>query len=451
MVRLLSLAAAVARGGCSGCGEISLAGDAQGGDDPVMEANVSTPDLVTDTGIEDVTGDDPVPDEVEVDPGTWARNCGHCDTACLFDEQCDTSICQVMAWSVVGRAVNMGLPAATAHALSNDGATPHVAMVLTDSWAGDVWVRRFEPLPAGWTDVGPTLVPGLEDATAVVDIEFAGAVPYVVHHNGTLARVRYHDGAIWDEVGAPGFTTMCMALEGLRLVLDGTDPHLTYMGAGGCGIGVGYFWHDAGGWHHHPSTTGFPGTELVTMDGNGVSDVVFTDRAHVATGDVQTHRVKIWDATGSDWIDLGSPLEMNADSGWGEDQSMAADAAGNLCVAWSEQDGAGVGSIYVKAHTTDWTLLGAGAASGGGNASRPTVTIIDGVPWIAYQEDDGTSEKIMVRRWSGTEWERVGLPLNMSAAEDGLWPDIDSIASVPYVAFRESDGTAQRVYVKTFP
>jgi hypothetical protein len=72
-------------------------------------------------------------------------------------------------------------------------------------------------------------------------------------------------------------------------------------------------------------------------------------------------------------------------------------------------------------------------------------------PWIAFQQNDGVSEKVMVRHWSGTAWERVGPPLNMSALEDGLWPDIVGIGGVPFVAFRESDGSDVRVYVKTFP
>jgi hypothetical protein len=359
----------------------------------------TVPDTVEDTGTDtavdtaaDTGADTPVdsstdttsctPPETDcygacVDMTSDDDHCGHCDTECLFDEECIASICEVMDWSTVGRAVNMGLDPATAHAIASDGTTPHVAMVLTDSWAGDVWVRRFDGLPAGWTDVGPTLVPVTLDARPVVDIEFAGTTPYVVHHNGTLARVRYFGGTNWDEVGAPGYTTMCMGLEALRFVLDGTDPHLTYMGAGGCGIGVGYFFHDATGWHHYPSTTSFPGTELITMDGNGVSDLAFTDRAYIATGDLATHGVRIWDTLGSDWTDHGSTLEMNADTGWGEDQAMTSDALGNLWVVWSEQDSVGVGSIFVKTWTTDWSLLGTGAANDGGDASRPSIAIID--------------------------------------------------------------------------
>ncbi len=386
------------------------------------------------------------------DLGSDDEHCGHCDIECLFDEQCVSSTCQIMPWRTVGRAVNMGLDPAIAHAISTDGAAPYVAMVLSDlSWQGDVRVRRFQDLPLGWTAGGPSLLPMDLDARPVVDIQFAGSTPYVAHHNGTLARLRFFDGTIWDEVGAPGFTTMCMGLEGLRFVLAGTEPHVTYMGAGGCGLGVGYFFYDAGGWQHHPSTTGFPGTELVTMNGNGVSDLAFTDRAYVLTGDTASHSVKVWDASGSGWIDHGSTLEMNTDTGWHEDHAMATDAAGDLYVAWSEQDAVGDGSIYVKTYATGWALLGDDAASGGGHATRPSIAIIGGVAWIAYQENDGSSEKVMVRRWSGTTWERVGLPLNVSLSEDGLWPDIVGIGGVPFVAFRESDGSGLCVYVKTFP
>jgi hypothetical protein len=373
------------------------------------------------------------------------------------DEICVGGSCVPGPWTDVGGAVNPGpgTDPAVAHALHTNGTVPYVAVVIEyPGWEHDVHVRRFSS--PNWVDVGASFDPVDRNAGHVVDMEFVGTTPYVIWHKGGMtAHVEAFSSGAWSEVGAPGFNTWCMGLESLDLAMDASPhPHLTYFGAGGCGLGVGYAWWDGAAWQHHPSTA-WVGTELITMNGNGRTDIVFSSAAYVAQADMGVHSVVYWDPSGAGWTDRGSTLDMNVATGWQEASDMTVDSSGDLYVTWGEETtpGGTDSKIYVKKwETTDWILLGAGAVSGGGDSRNPSIAIIGGNPYVAWQEHDGVTDKVHVKRWTGAAWERVGAPLNNDLANDALDPDITGISGVPYVAFREPDtGGVDRIWVKSFP
>ncbi len=407
----------------------------------------------TDTGTTECSG-------TCVDLDTDRSNCGSCGTACGSDEDCISGSCVARTWTSVGGPVNTGTTPAAAHAIGTDGSTPYVAMVEEfPTYTHDVFVRTFSS--GSWSDGGSSFVPSSRDAAAAVDIDFHGTTPYVIYHttgmgSGTpaSAHVEYWSSGTWTEVGSPGFATWCLALESIDLALDPTShPHLTYVGAGGCGIGVGYAWHDGSAWSHHPSTA-WSGSELITMNGSGWPDIVYTDRAFIAYADSSVHSVTFWDPSGGGaWGTWGSILDMNSDAGWNEASYVTKDSSGVMYVAWSEEDSpGGTGRIYVKRWaSTDWALVGSGSVSGGGDARNPAIVIAAGTPYVAWEELVSGASRVLVKRLSGTSWVAVGGALNMDVARDAVEPDIAAAGSTVYVAFREDDGSGvERVYVKSF-
>jgi hypothetical protein len=87
-----------------------------------------------------------------------------------------------------------------------------------------------------------------------------------------------------------------------------------------------------------------------------------------------------------------------------------------------------------------------------GPSRSPDMTVIDGVPYVAWTQWDGANKELRVARLSadGTAWEEVvggASPINHSPSEDAEGPSITSIGSVPYVAWDERSGANEIVRV----
>jgi hypothetical protein len=88
-------------------------------------------------------------------------------------------------------------------------------------------------------------------------------------------------------------------------------------------------------------------------------------------------------------------------------------------------------------------------ASQSDNANWPNVTAIGGVPYVAWSEDDGLNEEVRVSRLNpaGNDWQEVGGPINHANNRDAFDPSLTAIGGVPYVAWTEFDGTGDEIRV----
>lgn len=401
-------------------------------------------------------------------------HCGGCGGGpCAGATVCIGGLCEPLAqpWSPVGQNPLSGNPGSVlAHDLATDGAQLTVAYVQ-DAGGGNRQVRVVEYSGAvAWNGLGAS-PSGLEWLDEAVSLAYDGATPFVAFGGGPSGpwgaiRVMFYQAGVWLEVGAPGFPSACGVHMFIDMALDGATPHLTSMGAGGCGIGVDYGWFDGAVWQTHPSTTGFPGQ--LTMSGQGNPAIVYNNEALIGLADWDTvdpttiHAVKYWDGGGNAWADLDGELDMNIETGWEEHMALALDPSAALYTAWVESDGGAPATddIYVKRHDATagtWSLLGGGPINGAASATLPSITIIGTTPWVAYVETANTGvDHIRVRRFdaSASTWELVGQPLNQDVTENATAPVIVSVGGVPHVAFREEvagPGSAWLLYVKRFP
>ena len=123
-----------------------------------------------------------------------------------------------------------------------------------------------------------------------------------------------------------------------------------------------------------------------------------------------------------------------------------ADVGGTLYVAWGANVGGTDYDVYVSkldVSGTSWIDVG-GALNHTptDNAFRPSLASIGGVPWVAWIEYDGTSQKLRVARLNdtGDGWiEVVGgaNPLNHDPTQNAWDPSIADVGGVPYVAWAE--------------
>jgi hypothetical protein len=363
-------------------------------------------------------------------------------------------------WFPVGTNPIPAADGAVGHDLATDGVLPVVAFVADDAGSREVRVAEYAGGPS-WTLLGPSPSAGVAFIDEPVALAFSGPTAHVLYASGFGANVHLmqRGASSWTEFGSPGYSSPCSAHLALRLVFDGTTPHVVTYGAGGCGLGTDYgFWNGAA-WEQRPSTTGFPGQ--LTSSGNGQPGLTFSDRAYIGLpeNDAGTARIAVqsWDSIGSSWADLVGPIQENATTGFDEHMALASDPSGNLYAAWSEQIAAGGKVIFVKRYDVvqqTWTLLGGTQASGPDSATFPSLALIAGVPWLAHLEETGGVDLAYVRRFDSAQdtWTVVGQPLNQSPTVDAFAPVIVGIGSTPYVAFREGVAfTPQDLYVVRLP
>jgi hypothetical protein len=128
-------------------------------------------------------------------------------------------------------------------------------------------------------------------------------------------------------------------------------------------------------------------------------------------------------------------------------------------VAWTENDSASHGQVHVarlNAAGTAWEKVVATASpinsSSAHNAAQADLTSIGGVPYVAWTESDGAHNQIRVARLNaaGTAWERLAdssSPINKAGNQDAFSPSLTSIGGTPYVAWEEYDGTNNEIRV----
>src|SRR5205085_1173285 len=126
-----------------------------------------------------------------------------------------------------------------------------------------------------------------------------------------------------------------------------------------------------------------------------------------------------------------------------------ANVGGVPYVAWQEYDGTYTRVYVASFNGTSWQLVGAALnVNSTKTAAAPTIADVGGVPYVAWQEADGTNYEVYVASFNGTSWHLVGgAALNVNTTKDAITPSIANIGGVPYVAWREVNASnIEQVY-----
>jgi hypothetical protein len=176
------------------------------------------------------------------------------------------------------------------------------------------------------------------------------------------------------------------------------------------------------------------------------------------SGNEEAHAARL--TPGNDWVEPAANLAanyggINADTTRDALEVSIAEVGGVPFVAWAETNG-GAEQLRVSFFNTStnlWEQRVPGAVlnqDSTRSAIDPSITSIGGVPYVAWREFDGTNDEIRVKRLNGagTAWEDVTAgvtatsgAVNESTTRPAAEPTIASIGGVPYLAWREADGT----------
>jgi hypothetical protein len=117
-------------------------------------------------------------------------------------------------------------------------------------------------------------------------------------------------------------------------------------------------------------------------------------------------------------------------------------------VAWEE-----AGNVYVKRWTgSSWVAVGGALQTLGTQAVYPALDLrTDNNPVVTWQEQNGASFDVRVKRWTGSKWvsiaDVVDKSVNRNAERPALVLKSDNN---PIVSWDEWDGTSENIYVRRF-
>jgi hypothetical protein len=190
-------------------------------------------------------------------------------------------------------------------------------------------------------------------------------------------------------------------------------------------------------------------TSLATVD--GVPWVAWVERHD--NGEVRAARLNPDGASWDRSPDTASPINESptADA---ELPSITAQA-GAPCVAWDEFDETNTEVRVACLDAGAWTQIGGGASpvnhDPSNDASHPSLVSFNGVLHVAWSELDGSNvSQIHVARQSGNTWEELpdaASPINRDATHSAHNPSLAVVGTDLYVAWNENDGTSNKVRV----
>jgi Bacterial Ig-like domain len=196
-----------------------------------------------------------------------------------------------------------------------------------------------------------------------------------------------------------------------------------------------------------PDNFAFQPSIAVSANGNLIVAWYEQDRA---TSQTRVY-VKQWD--GTTWQQLGDALNTTSTNS-ASDPSLVVDSQNRPSVAFQENDSVtGDNSVYVKRwNGNTWITVGAAVATG--SAEHPSLAIGKDVLGVAYTNTNGTNKAVYFKLLDGATWKQVGTELNDVKTQNADYPSLALYESqrlgelVPFIAFQESDGFSNNIYVK---
>ncbi len=161
-------------------------------------------------------------------------------------------------------------------------------------------------------------------------------------------------------------------------------------------------------------------------------------------------RVFVYRWDGSAWVQLGGPVGDSPSGTFIFVASLKLDSADNPVVAWDELTTGTSGAVQVSRWDgNSWQSVGDPVS--GPMASYLPSLVLDGndLPIVSYVDFDGVNLNVQVSRWDGGAWVTLGGPIEASAGNTNTTkPSLAFDGSDPVVAWSESDGAEQHVYVR---
>jgi hypothetical protein len=208
--------------------------------------------------------------------------------------------------------------------------------------------------------------------------------------------------------------------------------------------------------------TGVSTTPSLAVSAAGVPYVAWTNLD--LSGDDEIY-VRRWN--GGSWEEVGAGSATGGGiSNNGNDSSVPSWAIaldGTVYVAWQDRSSPIIEEIYIRRwNGSSWEEVGPGSASGGGisqtnfgySFGASLEVALDGIPYVAWQDNSSSQWEIYIRRWNGSSWEEVG-PASAGGggisnnSGDSERPTITvAPGGVVYVAWQDTSNGGYEIYIR---
>jgi hypothetical protein len=197
---------------------------------------------------------------------------------------------------------------------------------------------------------------------------------------------------------------------------------------------------EASYWQQLGGTVGTGNNVSLVSDGTS-NTIAFPE----GDGSVYNITVKRWN--GNTWSYLSNGLSGSRDA---KDIVLGVGSDNRPVVAWEES-----GNIYVKRwNGSSWMSVGGIVDKTPANeALRPALELrTDNNPVVTWQEWNGSSSDVFVKRWTGSSWAQITVnaadkTLSRNAERPGIVLESDNN---PIISWDEEDGTSENVFVRQF-
>jgi hypothetical protein len=201
-------------------------------------------------------------------------------------------------------------------------------------------------------------------------------------------------------------------------------------------------WDEVGGGPVNPDSTldaAFPRMTVV----NGVPWLVFFQIAMGQSGPQLNVDVAHLSDDGASWVQMpavasGSPNQFG--------NPTIENVGGTPYVALPDKGSGNVQRVTVyklNAAGDGWDLVGGGAASDAAeSAEKPVLADVNGAPWVSWLGQGNSGALVHTAQLVDGVWRQAGTSANANASHRvGFGPSLASINGIPWVAFSEDDGT----------
>ena len=303
------------------------------------------------------------------------------------------------AWTPVGGSLNVSTGRDAYYpSLASVGDVPYAAWEETDGSHSQIRVKRLES--GSWTAVGDSLNVDVARDAEHASIADIGGVPYVAwsEYNGAheLIHVKRLEGAAWVTVGAALNVSTSEDARYPSITSVAGVPYAAWSEDDGTAAQVRVARLEGSAWTPVGGSLNVSGT--VDADGPRITGIGGVPHVAWPEGNGATRHLRVKRLDGSTWTAVGGAVET-APGTYPSSPSIA-DAGGRVVLAWDQYDGS-VYHVYAgRFDGTTWLAIGGVLnAAAERDANRPSVTIIGGVPYLAWDEhDSANNQQIHVRR-----------------------------------------------------
>ena len=183
------------------------------------------------------------------------------------------------------------------------------------------------------------------------------------------------------------------------------------------------------------------------IDGNNTPVVSWYE---LETSSINSYNiyVKRWNPSSALWESLGSALDVSlANSAVAPVTSI--NGSGNPVVTWLERSGSGW-NTYIKEWTgSAWAFVGANPIDTGSPLGVLNTVLLQGQLAVIWGQDDPRNPgNFYVKRYLSNVWQNLGNVLDVNGGQSARNAAISQSGSGPYVAWDENAGSSRNVYVK---